>query len=394
MSKQQALKVHNRTLILNAVRQHGMISRAEVARKTGLSVGTVTGLTGELIQTGLIYEKQEGDSRGGRPPILLSLYPAGAYVIGLKLTEDHLTFALTNLDADVVARTTMDLTDSTPSAVADRIAEGVSVLLRRSGIPDERLIGVGVGMAGVVDAEQGICHTSPILGWKDVPFADMVKQRTGYPAYIDNDVNTLTLVEKLYGAGIGLDHFLTITIGRGIGLGIVVNGRLYRGMGGAGEFGHTVIDTTGDLCACGKRGCLETFVADPWLVKRARKQQLVVETADELAAHAGYDTRVATLLRNAGEVLGRSVAMLVNIFHPQLLIFSGEGMRYGDYLLVPMREALFANIMPPLGDSLRLHCEPLGDDAWARGAAGLVLQELFHAPELGWPQLASKVNAG
>ncbi len=378
MGKQQLLKVLNRAAILNTIRQHSAVSRADVARQTGLSVGAVTGLTAELIRDGLIYEKQEGDSRGGRPPILLALHPEGAYVVGLKLTEDHITFALANLDANVIGRTTLTHDAKTPEAVADRVAKGIRTLLRESRVPQNRLLGIGIGMAGIIDADEGICRLSPILGWRNVPFADLVESRTDFPVYLDNDVNTLTLVEKLYGAGVNAKHFITVTTGRGVGLGIVVNGQIYRGMGGAGEFGHTVIDPHGYLCDCGKRGCLETFVGDPWLLKHAAEQGQTFSTVDELLAAAQQDNAIAlNVLDHAGRVLGQGIALLINILHPELVILSGEGMRYGELLLSPMREALYAHTMPVLVDGLKLHVEPLGDDAWARGAASLVLQELF-----------------
>lgn len=382
MHKQKLLKFQNRASVLNAIRQHGPISRIDVARRTGLSVGTVTALTRELVESGLIYEKQEGDSRGGRPPILLALQPEGAYVIGAKLTEDHITFALTNLDADVIGRLTLVNSSIEPEAVAQRMADGIHRVVADSHIQRSRLLGVGIGMAGIVDAESGVCLASPILGWENVPFADLVEQRTILPVYVDNDVNTLTLVEKLYGAGVGSNHFLTITVGRGIGLGIVVNGHLYRGMGGAGEFGHTVIDPHGYVCDCGKRGCLETFVGDPWLLRRAAEHGFNFNTIDDLfdAARNGQQQMVH-LIQQAGTTLGYGIAILVNILNPQLLIFSGEGMRYGEMLLRPMRDALYANSMSALNAGLKLHVEPLGDDAWARGAASLVLQELFRTSQ-------------
>lgn len=381
MGKQQVLKTHNRTVILNAIRQHAAISRADLARQTGLSVGTVTGLTGELIQEGLIFEKHEGDSRGGRPPILLALYPEGAYVVGLKLTEDHITLALTNLDADIVNRETVSSERSDPEHIGQRIAEGIHTLLQRTHVPQKRLMGIGIGMAGIVDAERGICRSSPIWGWKDVPFAEIVERLTGFPVFIDNDVNTLTQVERLYGRGVGVDHFLIVTVGRGVGLGIVTNGQLYRGMGGAGELGHTAAGSSSYVCDCGKQGCLETFVGDPWLIRRAAEQGLAVANAEALAqcAQAGNSSAIA-ILRQAGEALGKAIATLVNVLHPQLIIISGEGIRYGEFLLQPAREALNASVMPALAEELLIHVEPLGDDAWARGAATLVLNRVFASP--------------
>lgn len=383
MGKQQLLKAHNRVALLNAIRKKEAISRVELARVTGLSIGATTGLTAELIRDGLIYEKQEGDSSGGRPPILLALQPNGAFVIGLKLTEDHITFALTNLEAEVIGRVTVSASHATPEETARQVAEGIMLLLKDSGIPQSRLLGIGVGMAGIVDAERGICRSSPILGWRNVPFAEMVERQTDFPVYLDNDVNTLTLVEMLYGEGVGIEHFLTITIGRGVGLGIVANGQLYRGMGGAGEFGHTIVDPSGYTCDCGKYGCLETFVGDPWLLKHAQAHGLRVETIEALANAAQTGHPIARMvLSRAGEALGRGVATLINILNPQLIIFSGEGVRYGELLLGPMRQTLYPNIMPTLEEGLMLRVSPLGDDTWARGAASLVWRELFRSPQL------------
>src|SRR5260221_2971331 len=192
--------------------------------------------------------------------------------------------------------------------------------IRQQGAVSRAEVARGIGMAGIVDAEMGICRDSPILGWKNIPFAYLIERRTNFPVYIDNDVNTLTLVEKLYGAGVAAEHFLTVTLGRGVGLGIGMNGQLYRGMGGAGEFGHMVMDVHGHPCACGKRGCLETFVADPWLLKRAAERSMVFSSIEDFmsAAQAGNSV-VCDILTGAGQALGRGVAMLVNIFNPQLV---------------------------------------------------------------------------
>jgi predicted NBD/HSP70 family sugar kinase len=382
MGKQRLLKALNRATILNTIRRHGAVARTDIARVTGLSVAAVTGLTAELIRDGLIYEKQEGDSRGGRPPILLALQPDGAHVIGLKLAEDHITFALTNLDADVMDRLTLPVQTQTPEAVADKVVEGIHLLPQPSHVAPSRVLGVGIGLSGIIDAEAGICRQSPTLGWRDVPFADLLKARIDSPIYMDNNANALALVEKLYGAGVGLDHFLTVTIGRGIGMGIVANGEIYRGIGGAGEFGHTVVDPQGYVCDCGKRGCLETLASDPWLLRHAAERALVLPNPDSLLKVALAGNPVAiSVLRGAGETLGRSIANLINLFHPQLIVLSGEGVRYGDLIMDPLREMLRMYTMPVLIDDVKLTVEPLGDDAWARGAASLVLQELFRVPQ-------------
>jgi predicted NBD/HSP70 family sugar kinase len=208
------------------------------------------------------------------------------------------------------------------------------------------------------------------------------------PVRIDNDVNTFTITEQLFGAGQGLRDFLVVTVGRGVGLGIVVNGQLYRGSkGGAGEFGHTVIDPVGHTCGCGNRGCLETYVSDPGMLNMAAQAVSrgeldgSVNDMDSLLASANGGNRAArAIFAQAGEMLGRALANLVNVLSPELIIVSGEGVRAGKLLFDPMREALHRHVMYSLAEDTSIRIETWEDGAWARGAAGLVLDELFKSP--------------
>lgn len=198
----------------------------------------------------------------------------------------------------------------------------------------------------------------------------------------------LLLTEKWFGAGQGVENFLTITVGRGIGLGIVMDGQLYHGAhGGAGEFGHTVIDPDGPLCDCGKYGCLETIVSDPGLVRLAAeafsKRDIPVEisSVDELVALArDGEAEAIQIFSRAADTLAQGIANLINVLNPQLIIISGEGVRAGDLLFEPMYTSLDKYIMPGLTEDTEFRIDVWDDDAWARGAAGLVLRELFESP--------------
>ncbi len=374
----------NRSLVLNTIRLEGPISRAQIARGTGLSAATVSGLVSELLDDDLILEREEGDSSGGRRPVLLSLNPSGGYVMGIKLMEDHLIAALTNLEANVVDSMNVPFNSTEPDEVVQAITEGVEHLLVKNQIPPTKLFGVGIGLAGIVDQETGVLRLSPIFGWQGLPFGKMVQNKLQVPVYIDNDVNTVTLTEKWFGIARDIDHFLTVTIGRGVGLGIVSNGRLYRGRGGAGEFGHVVVDPDGDLCSCGKRGCLETFVADPSLLKKAQadrdlgKQVHSIEDLRKIAE--GGDPSARAIYALAGEVLGREIANLINIFDPQMIILTGEGVKARDLFVETMFEAVQSHTMPGMGSDTTVHIDELEDLAWARGAAGLVLRAVFESP--------------
>jgi predicted NBD/HSP70 family sugar kinase len=382
------IRAINRSAVLNTIKASGPASRTEVARLTGLSAATITGITAELIADDLVFEKSSGESRGGRRPILLAVNPRGRYVIGLKLTETQVIGALTDLEATVIAKRADSIVGHSLEQVLATLAEAVLALLREVGLRKKQLLGVGLGLAGIVDSDRGLLRLSPYFGRRDVPLRDLLCARLHVPVTIDNDVNTLTLAEKWFGAGQGMDHFLTVTVGRGVGLGIVVNGQFCRGVsGGAGEFGHTVIEPDGPLCDCGKRGCLETFVGDPGLlrmaaeaVERGELEGPVADTDELVRLAAGGNAGARAVFARAGEVLGRGVANLITVFNPERLIIGGEGVRAGEWLFGPMRAAVSRYVMVGLAQDTEIRVEPWGDDAWARGAASLVLRDLFESP--------------
>jgi N-acetylglucosamine repressor len=384
LGNRDLIRAINRSHILNSIKTLGPVARAEIARLTGLSPATVTAITADLINEELIFEKQTGDSRGGRRPILLALNPGGRYVAGIKLMEEAAVGALTDLEATIIARQTVTLPpEHSVEGVLAALAGMVEALLAQANVARRKLLGVGLGLAGIVDSERGLLRQSPYLGWRDLPLRDLLKAQVRVPVYIDNDVNTLTLAERWFGMGQGVNDFLTLTVGRGVGMGIVANGQFYRGVqGGAGELGHTVVDPQGVPCSCGKVGCLETVVGDPGLLRAANATlERPVASVDELLglAEAG-DERAQAVFARAGAVLGRAVANLVNIFDPQRVIISGEGARYGKWLFEPLCAAVDEHAMPALRPDVNISIEPWGDDAWARGAASLVLRELFESP--------------
>ena len=200
--------------------------------------------------------------------------------------------------------------------------------------------------------------------------------------WVDNDVNTLAIYEKWFGAGQNCANLLVVTIGRGVGLGLVLLGTFYSGStGGAGEFGHTTVIEDGALCACGKRGCLEAYVSDDGILRAAVGAGLHATTIAEVrvAAHAG-DGRAVGAFQRAGQLLGVGLANLINVLDPELIVVTGEGAVAGDVLFEPMRQAIHAHRFDGLGEHTRYVIEPADDEIWARGAASLVLRELFRGP--------------
>ncbi len=225
----------NRSIVLNVIREMGPVSKAEIARATGLSQATVGAIVPSLIERGFVCEGAPVISGLGRPPTLLELDRDSYNVVGLKLMEDHIVGAVTDLEARTLGHVETPLSDLDPASVTTVSADVVEELLEVSGLGRERLLGVGIGLAGVIDTDRGICRSSPFLGWSDVPLAELVETRLQLPVRVDNDTNTLALAERWFGVGQKSDDFILVTLGRGIGLSVVVGGSVYRGAhGGAG----------------------------------------------------------------------------------------------------------------------------------------------------------------
>lgn len=379
-ANKQTIRQINEAVVLGAIHDHGPISRTEIAELTNLSPATITGIMGKLIRQGLAREREAGLSTGGRPPVLIEIDRDSGCVVGVKLTETQLVAALTDLAAETLAERSAPLGDDrSPEAVIAILAETVAQL--RVEAPGRRFFGVGVGLAGAIDRRAGVCRFSPFLPWRDVPIRALLEPRIGCPVVIENDVSALTLAERWFGGGAGISDFVVVTIGRGVGLGMVLDGRLYRGGHGAGgEFGHITMDPDGPLCDCGKRGCLEALVGEPALARQI-SQLCCTEVAlaeGAALARSGHEGAQEVFTR-AGTILGLALAGVVNLLNPTRVIVGGEGVQTIDLLLDSMRDAMSTHCFDGLFDDLEMIVEPWGDDAWARGAAGLVLDELFHA---------------
>lgn len=397
------MKQTNQQLVLQLIQGRGPISRKDIATISGLSPASVSGITGELIDRGLVREigEAEGDGRAGRRAVLLRLNPEAGFVIGVKFAIRTVTCVIADLDATVLqaSETPLPFTDQAaaqelfpPQAVIDVTIQAIEALLASGQIDKSRLLGIGVGVNGIVDVENGISLVAPHFGWRNVPLAAPLAAHFSIPVHLENDARTLTIAEQWFGAGRGVDHFVTVVAGYGIGAGVVTNGQLYRGaQGGAGEFGHIVLQLGGPRCTCGKQGCLEALAAEPAILRQvhealasgeqsslAATQPISLETV-AAAADAG-DQLAQHVLATAGRWLGIGIANLVNVLNPELLIINGEAARGGRWYFEPMETTMRAHVFDGLAASLRILTEPGGNEVWARGAACVVLSALFSAP--------------
>ena len=331
------------------VRAQGLVARVQVAKDLGVSPATVTTITSELIEAGLIEEVAEprdADHGRGRPAVALGVRGAAHFVVGMKLSDREHTavvvdFAGNKVADDAIAR------DPGPASVADML-DAVEHLLDRvcvkAGLTRRDLSGVGIGLPGFVDHDQGLVHWSSTLVERAVPMAAVAQARLGLPVSIDNDANLVALAELWFGAGRSLADFAVVTIEHGVGMGFVMNHRIYRGAQRLGmELGHIKVELDGALCRCGQRGCLEAYVADYALAREAvtalnlnASQSLSMPVLlESLYDHAKAGNATArSIFRRAGRYLAMGLANVVNLFDPALIILSGVRMQY-DYLTPP-----------------------------------------------------------
>ena len=366
-----AMRAQNQRDVFQEVHRRGPISRADIANALHLSPATVTNITADLIARGLLFEAREAVATGvGRRAILLEVDYDRARVAGVKLSNVGITCAVTNLNAEVQETAAASLGDTEPESVVAAIA-GLLAKLNHTDI-----VALGLNLPGIVSADGITVRHSPLLGWDQVAIGRMLQTRLGIPVVVENDVNALALAEAWFGYGRGHDSFLAVTLGRGLGLGIILGGEIYRGpRGGAGEFGHVLIDPYGPETTHARRGTLEAYLSDEALVRNAHAAGLDLTgaaSADDLTALAlRGDLPARAVFEQAGEVLGRALAILVNVFAPSLIILSGEGMRAAELLVGPARESMENASFADLGRHVQLIVDTWGDDAWARGAAAL-----------------------
>lgn len=373
------IKAMNRNLILNIVRRQGPLSRTHLQKISHLSVGAVSQITNDLLQENWLITAGESDYTGGRRQALVRFNPNAGCVVGLKLMENRVVCAVTNLEAEVLYYKNSPLTyDHSSQAIISSLVSIIQSAIREAGVRPKSILGVGIGLAGVIDYQQGMVRYSPYFQWKNVPLARLVSEQLLLPIYLENDVNTLTMAEQLYGTGHTVENFVVVTVGRGVGMGMVINHQLYQGtQGGVGELGHITVAVHGAKCDCGKNGCLEAMAADPQVISRvpsARNLADVIQAADQGEAIA------KEALASSGRYLGIGISTVINLLHPSLIILSGEGVIAGEYRLKPMFEALREHTFNGLLDNVEILIQPTDDQTWARGAASIVVSKVFESP--------------
>ena len=388
----------NRAVILQVFRTHPTLSRAHLAAETGLNPSTVSDIISELIQENLIRETDLIKSHTGRPGRLLELNPEGGCALGIEINVDYIEFLVTDFAANVLWRKKLA---STPDVGQEEIILQVSKLAKKASVfiqkSKSRLLGVGVGVPGLVDVSSGLLRYAPNLHWVNVPIRDVLARFFNCPIYVENEANAAALGEYYFGAARNVKDFIYLSAGIGLGSGIVIGGKLFRGMFGyAGEAGHMTLDVNGDICGCGKRGCWETFVG-PLAVERRVQRSLAAGAKSVLTDMAKGDLKnivfddVLQAARTGDQIaidaldvvafyLGIGIANLVNLFNVEVIVLGGALSKASPFILKEVERVVSENTLPPGKEHLRIILSAHGADACVMGAIALVLDDILREP--------------
>ena len=364
-------RAHNASLVLRAVYDLGPISRAEIARLTGLTRTSVGELVAELETEGLAKEVGRGPSTGGKAPTLVSLVDDARNVVTLDLGERAFTAALLDLRGEVVERVSRDLDGVDGDAAVALVHDLIDDILAR---PHQPILGIGVGAPGIVD-DRGTIRWAVNLSWTDLPLGEILHERFGFPTVVANDSRAAAIATYLFGGDHRPDNLVAVKVGRGIGAGLVLDGELFRGDGdGAGEIGHIVVEPDGAECHCGRFGCLETVASAPAILRAAEAAGVPAPTLPELAAAAadGDETALA-VTRAAGRALGVAIANLIGILDVREIVVHGTVTALGEPWLAAIRDEATRRSLGPLARETRIVDGGVGEDLTLLGACALLL---------------------
>lgn len=367
------------TRVFATILTRSPISRTDVARITGLSQAAVTKAVTPLIAAGLIDDTLDSPRDGlpGRPANPVAIVPDALIAVGVKVNPDELVGVACDLTARVLASQRASLSSTDPAAVVDAIVALVRRLRKQLGGRGPRLASIGISVSGDVDTTTGVVRESAYMGWTDVHLGVRLASRLGQTVVVENDVRALTIGEHWFGVGLGTASFAMVTIGRGIGSGLHLNGEVVEGAYGvAGEIGHLPLTSLDRICVCGRRGCVEAVAATAAIVatvSAAHHRPLTIEETVALA-HAG-DLAAVDAFSEAARVIGIAIASLVNLVGPEVVIIGGEAVPNFDLFDERLRAAFEEHAFGAAG-RCRIVVRPHTFEDWARGAAAAAIRSL------------------
>jgi len=384
----------NRSIILRTIRHYGPISRSEIAKKNKISPTTVTAAVKELIHQGLVYEDGVGVSTGGRKPVLVRFSSDSKFIIAVAITNSSIKIAEMNLEAKVCRQKVFPVYNLTGKLVIDYLLKSIGQFLEEYS-DLTKCIGISIISPGIINVDKGIIYENTKLKLKNIPLKEMVEKQFKLKTWLENDANAIALAEKRFGAYRKFKNLIYITIGDGVGAGIIVNGSIFRGCrGGAGEVGHTSIDRNGIPCDCGNTGCLENYISWPAICAKVLSSVVQGKPTMMLELVKGDINRVTPsifrdalkkndqlakeIMKDTAAYLATGMVNLVNLLNPDIIILGGKVAYDNQFLLSQVKKLVFQKALNILTDKLEICPTSLGKDFRVIAAATIPLQEIFH----------------
>ncbi|MBM6614772.1 ROK family transcriptional regulator [Desemzia sp. RIT804] len=379
----QMMKSVNKSTILNKIRQSGPISRAEIAKVTGITPPTVSSIVKELMDEKLVVESNLGESQGGRKPTMLLLNRNEHYVVGVDAGSDSIKACVSDLVGNILVRSELPIKSHTIENFLAVLIQAIQLVIKDMGIEGNKVIGIGIAMHGVVDVATGTSLYSANSGLRNVHIKEVLEDTFDLQVRVENNSRAMALGEYWFGDYGTLKSFTVINIGRGVGSGMIESGKLrYGAQEIAGEIGHMTISLDGEKCSCGNQGCFETFVTGDAIVRRAKIK--IPDAPEELTGEKVYEYALEgkkeyqKILEETGVLIGIGIVNLIHSLNPEKIVLGGGVMKSHKFLM----PSIIATIQQrALTEKARkdnmITLTRVGDDATILGAAALLLTKLF-----------------
>ncbi|UFT98738.1 ROK family transcriptional regulator [Radiobacillus kanasensis] len=372
---QYVVKKGNKSIVLEKIIESSPISRADIAQQTGLNKGTVSSLVSELLDEQLIYESGPGESSGGRRPVMLLFNQVAGYSIGIDLGVNYLLGILVDLQGNIVTETKINYNQLTYQEIESKLFEVVDQLTASAPPSPYGIVGIGVGVPGTVN-NHGEVMLAPNLGWKNVHLKSILERKYDIPITIVNEANAGAYGEKRFGAGLKYDNIVYISAGIGIGVGLILDGKLYTGSQGfSGELGHMTIQVDGKKCRCGNEGCWELYASEQALLNQAKELGLTdgkeCQLDDLIELAKDGDKQAIELFQKVGDYLGVGINNVINIFNPEQIVIGNQLAATKEWILDPLNERITINTLWYQQNGIDIHFSKLGIYPAALGVSAL-----------------------
>ncbi|MFD1065711.1 ROK family protein [Oceanobacillus locisalsi] len=384
---QNFVKQMNKSIVFRSIKKNEPLSRAQISKRTGLNKATVSTMVSEMLDESFVYEIESNQSSGGRKPVLLYFNNHAGYSIGIDLGVNYILAVLTDLNGHIIEEDSQTLASIEYEDVKKILVNIIKNLIKKAPESTYGIIGIGIGVPGNVDLNENILF-APNLKWENINLKAELQNELSIPVKIQNEANCGAHGEHLYGVGKNVSDLIYISVGVGVGTGIIIQNNLYTGTSGiSGEMGHVTLNASGPKCRCGNHGCWELYASEQALLKQARKQKVLNNTGDvsleklEKEATTG-NKEVLHILNTLGENIGIGLTTVINTFNPEMVIIGNRISYFSRWLKNPVNHVLQDRLSYYHNKNTNVEFSALGRYSSALGATSIAISHFLSEQKL------------